>query len=194
MLDLVDRGDSTNWIGRFTEWRTNSENLILHIVGANSFQYENFRGIMNEVLETQKLVKGRSILKALKTDLERGLLGNIKNQMRKEISSDFLERAQYYLEMGDKDSAAFLGGAVLENGLRKIANRHNVPVKDSDDISSLNTKLANAEVYPRSVQKQLQAWKAVRDPADHGKFGEYTADTVKYMLDGVQNFIAEHFG
>ena len=194
LFDLSNRVDITHWVGRFTEWQTRSENLILYIVGANSFQAENFRRIMNTVLENHKLVKGRGILKALKTDLERGLLGNIKNQMRKEISSDFLERAQYYLEMGDKDSAAFLGGAVLENGLRKIANRHNVPVKDSDDISSLNTKLANAEVYPRSAQKQIQAWKAVRDPADHGKFGEYTADTVKYMLDGVQHFIAEHFG
>lgn len=57
-----------------------------------------------------------------------------------------------------------------------------------DDIGALNAKLADKGTYNRLVQKQIQAWKAVRDSADHGKFSEYKADDVRYMLEGAQRF------
>ena len=83
-------------------------------------------------------------------------------------------------------------GAVLENGLRQIAQKHTVDVKSGDDIGSLNTKLADKEVYSRLLQKQIQAWKAIRDSADHGKFEDYKTEDVKAMLEGVQRFLAEN--
>ena len=182
-------------ISNFSSLRTGTESLILKLVGENSPHYKNLQqSMMSNQSEGHKLAEVNGVLRTLGTELEQGLIGDIENLAREEVFRDLLERARYYLETGDKDSATFLGGAVLEDNLRKIAQKHNIPVKDSDDISSLNTKLANAEVYPRSTQKQIQAWKAVRDPASHGKFGEYTTENVKYMLDGVQNFLAEHLG
>ena len=70
--------------------------------------------------------------------------------------------------------------------------KNNIEVKDGDDISSLNTKLASKGVYNRLAQKQVQAWKAVRDNADHGKFGEYKKEDVVAMLSGVKRFLTEN--
>lgn len=42
------------------------------------------------------------------------------------------------------------------------------------------------------TQKRVQVWNDVRNHADYGKFGEYTADDVKDMLEGVSPFLEEH--
>lgn len=67
--------------------------------------------------------------------------------------------------------------------------KNGILVKESDDIASLNTKLADKNIYNRLIQKQIQAWKAVRDSADHGRFSLYKKEDVNAMLDGVQRFL-----
>ena len=91
-----------------------------------------------------------------------------------------------------KDPAASLIGAVLEDGLRKIADKNGIQVKNGDDIGSLNTKLADKGVYNHLVRKQIQAWKGIRDSADHGKFEDYNKDDAKAMLEGVNRFLTEN--
>ena len=108
------------------------------------------------------------------------------------IFTDFLDMAKHLLEAEYKDPSASLVGAVLEDGLRKICEIHSVQVKGSDDIGALNTKLADKEVYNRLVQKQIQAWKAIRNSADHGKFDDYKKEDVAAMLQGVQRFLTEN--
>ena len=196
LSDLVDRGDSTNWIGRFTEWKTNSENLILYIVGANSFQYENFRGIMNAVYETRKLVKGRGILNALKMGLERGLLGSIENPMHKRMFTDVLTQAQHLLEKGYEQSAISLGGVVLENGLKRLAERAGIQIGGNSSIGALNKRLAEEGVYNESVRIQVDVWRQIRNVAAHEseESGKYNATNVKNMLESIQIFLTEHLG
>ena len=58
----------------------------------------------------------------------------------------------------------------------------------------MNKGLAKAKVYTRLKQQQVQAWAAIRNSAAHGKPDEYKTTDVEYMLEGVQNFLAEHFG
>ena len=36
------------------------------------------------------------------------------------------------------------------------------------DVHESMKKLADKEIYTRLIQKQIQAWKAIRDSADHG--------------------------
>ncbi|MBI5358204.1 HEPN domain-containing protein [Candidatus Amesbacteria bacterium] len=132
------------------------------------------------------------ILKALKEDIEQGYLTKIEDLVSAEIFTDFIEMAKHLLDNSYKDSAASLVGAVLENGLRQIAQKYTIDVKSGDDIGSLNTKLADKEIYNRFMQKQIQAWKAIRDSADHGKFYDYKVEDVKSFLDGVQRFLTEN--
>ena len=175
----------------FHEWKNNSQNFISMVCGEDSPYYKNFvDGV--KTAHPSDVDHGIGILTALKEDLELGYLTRVRNLVSAEIFTDFIEMAQHLLDNSYKDSAASLVGAVLENGLRQIAQKHTVDVKSGDDIGSLNTKLADKEVYSRLLQKQIQAWKAIRDSADHGKFEDYKTEDVKAMLEGVQRFLAEN--
>ncbi|MGB7291046.1 MAG: hypothetical protein WBD99_02595 [Thermodesulfobacteriota bacterium] len=175
----------------FLEWKTNTEQLIVLATGENSIYHKNF---VNEVKKghTSHVDFGIGILRALKEDINGGFLDSIKDLVIAEVFDDFLDIADHLLENGYKDPSASLVGAVLEDGLRKIGVKNNIQIRVGDDIASLNTKIADGNIYNRLVQKQVQAWKAIRDSADHGKFGEYKSEDVRDMLNGVRRFLTEH--
>jgi len=175
----------------FFEWKNNAQNFIVLVCGENSSYYKDFVDKVKHEYPSD-LEAGIGILNALKEDLELGYLTNIKNLVIAEVFSDFIDIAEHLLENGYKDPAASLVGAVLENGLRKIAEKYNIPIRNNDDIGSLNTKIADKEIYNRLVQRQIQAWKAIRDSADHGRFNDYKSDDVKSMLEGVRRFLTEN--
>ena len=178
---------------QYASLQTGGESLILKIAGENSPHYKNFQHIMmsNEDLG-YKIPSCYGVLTILKTELEQGLLGEVEDLVRAEVFTDFLETAEYLLEKGYKDPAAVLVSTVLENGLRRIAGKHDIVVKDKDDISSLNTKLGDAKAYSKLDRSQIQTWKKLRDSATHGKYDEYTKPKVDAMLEGVRRFLTEH--
>lgn len=97
--------------------------------------------------------------------------------------------AKHLYETGYAIPAGSLGGAVLEDGLRRIAAAKDVKVKTGDDLSALNQKLADANVYNRLVQKRVQVWIDVRNCADHGQFDEVKDSDVGELLAGVEGFL-----
>ena len=179
-------------VAKFASLQTGGESLILKLVGENSPHYKNF--IMPNQDEYHKVSACFGVLDRLKTELEQDLLDDRETLVRAEVFTDFLEMAQHLLEAGYKDPAATLVGGVLENGLKKIAEKHNIAVKDKDDISSLNTKLGDAKAYSQLDRSQIQTWKKLRDSAAHGNYDEYTKPKVEAMLEGVRRLLAEHLG
>ena len=74
--------------------------------------------------------------------------GRLEEYVSAAIYSDFLGMAESLLAQQQAelvDIAAFLAGAVLENGLKRIATNRAIKLKDSDDIPTLNHKLADEE-------------------------------------------------
>jgi hypothetical protein len=67
---------------------------------------------------------------------------------------------------------------------------NDIPIKSDDNIGSLNQKLFQKPIYGKPQMKQVAHWQSIRDSADHGKFDEYNAETVKNMLEGVRTFLA----
>jgi hypothetical protein len=132
------------------------------------------------------------ILGALREDLDSGdLFQRLGALLTADVFSDFLEMAEHLAEQGYKDPAASLAGAVLEDGLRKIAIAHDVPVKSANDIAALNTRLVQKGIYNNLRRKQVDGWTFVRNKADHAEFDEYTADDVAGMIAGVRGFLGE---
>jgi hypothetical protein len=175
----------------YAEWLASTQNLIEQVAGKNSSHYVNFIKELNEAGHPQYYVDyGNGILRALKKDLEGGLLGKIENLVAAEVFSDFFDMAEHLLNQGYKDPAAFLGGATLEEGLRRISTNNGIAVKADDDISSLATKLIQGGTINEIQRKQIMAWKAIRDNADHGNFNAYTTEQISLMLVGVRDFFA----
>ena len=132
------------------------------------------------------------VLKALKEDLEEGdFVRRISSLISAEVFSDFLEMADHLVQQGYKDPAASLAGAVLEDGLRRLARANELPVKSRDDIAVLNSRLATKDVYNLLRRKQIDSWGHIRNKADHAEFGEYQASDVSSMIAGVRGFLAD---
>ena len=179
--------------GSFAEWRAQSLSLLTDLLGADHVYTTDFVQKVGKGY-TSSVEAGLGILKAVAEDLDDGLLTDVQTLVSAEVFTDFLGMAEHLLERGYKDPAASLCGAVLEQGLRRVAANEGIKVRDRDDLSALNQKLASKEVYTRLVQKRVTLWTDVRNAADHGKFSHYSKTDVEEMHRGVASFLATHLG
>ena len=175
----------------FHQWKTSSQSFLRKVFGVESDHYSLYKEACDHQYHYEA-EEGLAILKSAKDDIEAGFLKSLEALVSADIFTDFLEMAEHLLQQGYKDPAASLIGAVLEDGLRKISKQEGVKLKSKEDISSLNQKLAQADVYNRLTQKRIQVWNDIRNNADHGNFSEYDSDLVREMLQGVTAFLEQN--
>ena len=181
----------------FAEWETSCLNFLqgLPLAKSKNVFYDKFDSQVNPKYMTKESVNyGIGILSGLQEDIEKGLLESGAELVKAEVFTDLLEMAEYLLEQGYKDPAASLAGAVLEIELRNLCSRKGIDVKKADDISCLNGKLKDKDVYSQVQRSSIEAWKKIRDAAAHGKHEEYTENQVKDFLSGLRRFIGEYLG
>ena len=179
--------------GAFAEWRAQSLSLLTELLGADHVYTTDFVQKVGKGY-TSCVEAGPGILRAVDEDLEEGLLTDVRTLVSAEVFTDFLGMAKHLLERGYRDPAASLCGAVLEQGLRRIATKEGIKVRDRDDLGALNQKLAAKGVYTRLVQKRVTVWTDVRNAADHGEFSQYSKTDVEEMHTGVGSFLAARLG
>jgi hypothetical protein len=152
-----------------------------------STMHSNYYGHVSELC---------GLAKAVQHQLQAGLFANVRGLLQAEVFDDFLEMAQHLLATGYKDPAAAIGGAVLEDALRKRTERDGLPTTDAKGkgltIDPMNVALAKAGVYSTLTQKQVTAWADLRNKAAHAQWDQYDADQVKSLLEGVRKFCADY--
>jgi hypothetical protein len=187
---LRERGTDVDAVEVFSQWRTSSLSFL------NTFPPEYIYSREFEArckdLSLEDVDQGLGILRAARDDIRGGYLQKVETLVSAEVFYDFLDMAKHLLDNGYKDPAASLIGAVLEDGLRRICGNNSLPVKSDDNISSLNRKLADKDVYNRLKQREIEVWNKLRDYADHGHFDQYKPDDVKDILKGVRSFLSEY--
>ncbi len=103
--------------------------------------------------------------------------------------------ASELLAKGYKDPAAVIGGAVLEEHLRKLTSKVGLPVvHEGKPIKAdrLNANLGKSSAYNVLDQKNITAWLDLRNKAAHGDFGAYDHGHVDVMLQGIRGFLARN--
>lgn len=137
------------------------------------------------------------ILKALRSDYAIGYLQTVQELIHADLFSDFLEMADYFLKQGFKGPAAVMAGSILEEHLRKLCHKNNLPIEDTTSngvqpkrADKLNSDLAGRDIYPALDQKNVTAWLALRNKAAHGKYGDYQIEQVRLMVQGIRDFLA----
>ena len=176
--------------GKFRQWHTSCL-AFLNTLPSKYIYRGEFEDCCKRTLEDD-VKQGIAVLRSAKEDIEGGYLQKVEAIVSASVFSDFLEMAEHLLGNNYKDPAASLIGAVLEDGLRRICVNNTLPVKAGDNISSLNQKIADNEVYNRLQQREIEVWNKLRDYADHGRFDQYESDNVKDMLAGVQKFLSNY--
>jgi hypothetical protein len=135
------------------------------------------------------------ILRQVREDYAKGYLRDLRELAAAEVFTDFLDMADHFLSAGyHPAAAASIGGAVLEDCLRRLHLKHIGPWQADSSISKLNDGLKKGDVYGQAVWRQIQVWSDIRNNADHGHFDKVDAGQVKHMISGIRDFIARHEG
>lgn len=178
----------------FAEWRTQSLLLVRQAFGETHTYAKAFEEATVKENMPSSVNSGKGILTAAREDVADGNLFDVRSLVAAEIFTEFLDMASHLAQQGFKDAAASLAGAVLEDGLRKIAVVKEVEFKARDGLDDLNTKLAAANVYNEITKARVNSWRVLRNAADHGNFAEYDAIHVREMVTGVMDFLGAHLG
>lgn len=184
-------GFSTLDSGRYAEWRSQALVCLTDIFDLTHTYTKNFESKTEESAYKSSVKAGLGILRAALEDIENGYLSTLKELATAEVFSDFLDQADHLVKNEYFIPAASLAGAVLENGLRSLAERKNINVKAKDNLSALNNRLADKNVYNRLRQKQIAFWIDVRNAAAHGEIAKVTENDVAELVEGVKHFLAE---
>jgi hypothetical protein len=140
------------------------------------------------------------LLKALLFAYQHDCLANIREIVRAELFSDFLDMAQHLLGESFVDAAIVIAGGVLEEHLRKLSSKFAVDLTYKDNsgkefpkkLDRLNADLAKQTAYPSTMQKQITAWAGIRNDPAHGKYNLHTADQIDLMIHGIRLFVSSH--
>jgi hypothetical protein len=174
-------------------WRARAITAIASIVGVDHPYYAAFESDVPSGFDSSA-GHGAAILVALKSDVEAGYLRRQEDLIAAAVFSDFLDMAGHLLDADYFLPAASLIGAVVEDGLRRIADSSGVARAPKDDINALSSKLREKGVFTPLIAKRLTLWAEVRNNVDHGHFDKVKAADVAEMYRGVVDFMAEWLG
>ena len=207
--DLIEYGKTNGGktqyekIREFTFWTTRVGEFINLLYKKNSeyhLAYERFKKsiFMNNLHSgsVHILFELLGVIEAIKYEIENGLLDDINNLIQADIFADFLEMGEYLLKEGYKDASAVIIGSVLEDTLRKLAEKNEIPTINEKGkkltIEPINVELAKKDIYNQLIRKQITSWADLRNNAAHGHFDQYDSKQVEYMLIFVQNFTSDY--
>ena len=176
----------------YANWRSQSLAFMTDLLGPDHIYTSDYKENTENFAYVESVKAGMGILQAVLEDIDQGFIETVRQLIAAELFSDFFEQAEHLLDNGYKAPAASLAGAALENGLRSIAHRNGIQVREKEDLSTLNKKLADKESYTRLVQRRVQVWTDVRNLADHGKFDDFGEKDVRDLIEGAQSFLADY--
>jgi hypothetical protein len=164
------------------------------VFGNNSVHYQNIEAKLPELYLYSPVTQALGTLKAAKDDYEHGFLFDARVLIEAEVFDDFLEQGEHLLNTGYYQPAAVVIGSVLEDGLRKLCKRHEVPLSVKPKLDSMNAELAKQGVYNKLTQKRITMLADIRNKAAHGEWDRFTKADVEDMLRDVRQFMETHFG
>jgi hypothetical protein len=191
---------SDKWLpGNVQEVITLTRAVIRRLSPPGSAYLDQMDSVLKNTLESitrtrEEEVASRlqGVLQALRADYESGRLQSFQELVHADLFSDFLERAEYFLQESYKDPAAVIAGSVLEEHLRKLSVKHGVVLPAKPKLDTMNAELARAGAYGKNEQKQVTAWAGLRNDAAHGNYAGYTEGEIKQMVAGIRDFITRN--
>ncbi len=186
--------------GKMKEFRTASLSFMQNTYGEKHPHFKEFDQTAVHRYPDH-VERGLGILRAIRGEIVGDWLFTVKGLVTAEVFTDYMEMAEYLLQEQYKDAAAVIAGSTLEEHLRQLCRENGIPVtqeKDGKEVPRkadlLNSELTKAGVYNSVEKKLITGWLGIRNSAAHGKYGEYDADQVKGMIDGVLGFMGKVSG
>jgi hypothetical protein len=175
------------------QWFTSVQNILARVFGQDSEHYRNFaKQPGKQGLSFSPARRAQGVLRAALEDYEQGYLFKLRELVEAEVFSDLLDQAKALLEAGYFAPAAVVIGAVLEDGLRRLAIRSRLELPEMPKLDRINAELAKAGLYSKLVQKRITAIADIRNSAAHGNWAAFRNADVEDMYDWTCRFLEEH--
>ena len=176
-----------------SEFEAQALSCLVGALGEGHVYVQQFKaaGTGRSMHEKEDVEQELGVLRAALEDATNGyLLRTARVLLAAELLSDMTDQPVHLIENGYYIPGASLLGAVLESGLREAARKRGVSVRPRDDLSTLNQKCADANVYTVIQRKRVEVWAGIRNHADHGHFNDIAENDVRVMSTEVQTFLA----
>ena len=131
-------------------------------------------------------------LRELKENIRAGLIVNIQSEVRGEALGDFLSLARESLDTEQKDVAAVLVCAALEDALKRCANDRGLNVQDKNMNEVVNALKAEG-VIRRNEGALLSAFVRLRNDAFHARWAAIDTTGVTSIIAFTEEFLAKQF-
>jgi len=185
-----------NRIPEFRAWLTSALNLI-HVVSppdgplvkeCDSLMAE---GHLKQGVPSNILVLMLGLLGGAKDEWDHGLLRKIEYIVAGATFDDFLDHAADYHRGNKKIEASILASAVLEDTVKKIAQKNEVETSGKT-LDPLVDDLVKANVVTSVKAKSIKAYAGVRNLALHAEWDKFDISDVGKLIAGIKELIENY--
>ena len=169
----------------------------MHLVGAvfgeNSPHYRNLsKAYAAYVGYPSDLESMRGVFLAAKADYDGGYLFRVEAAISGEIFADFVLAAKAALADRQKDVAAVLACASLEDALKRFARSHGLQI-DGKVMQEVVNALKSKGRVSGAQKSLLDAMPRIRDAAMHAEWERITPQDVGSIIGFVEQFLLTQF-
>lgn len=131
-------------------------------------------------------------LKSMIAAVDNGLLSDMRTDAAGSVYASFIGAAKQALDQDQKDVAAVLGCAALEDALKQLAALKGLDV-DGKSMADVCNALKGARTIPATQADIAKSYAVLRNHAFHAEWGKVDMISVRTMISFTEQFIAGHF-
>ena len=199
--ELLNKNPDRGWDTFGSEVAFAVANMLELVYGRESLQIDQVETLRKQVydgkwvehIKPQIFVQGlRGLLLELQAAIKDGRIVNIQSEARGEVLGDFLVLAREALNEGQKNVAAVLACAALEDALKRCATDQGLEVYDQD-MSDVVNALKSKGVIRGPRGEVLRGYVQIRNKAFHAQWDAIDAADVNGIIAFTEIFLVERF-
>ena len=179
---------------KWEEWTTSVMNLLERAFGQDSVHARNFRKAYDESRSgwSYNFPGAKGAFLAAKSDFEGGYIFDVDKALSGEILGDFVRLAKASLKDGNKDVAAVLASAALEDAMKRYGKNNGIDV-DEKSMHEVVSALKAKGVVSGAQKSLLDTMPKLRNYAMHANWEKLTTEDVGSIIGFVEQFLLRHF-
>jgi hypothetical protein len=205
ILERADELLTMNNPQRISELVQGTTSLLALVYGQGSPQLVSYKGqldyvygktnIMGTLHTNETGAASQGALRSLKSEVERGLVGDIRKQVSGEVLTDLIQLSRTALNQQDdnaKNVAAVLAAAAFEDTIRRMGKTL-AGMMGHDDLSEVLKKLKDTGVMLGPQVGIAQSYLSFRNHALHANWDKVERESIHSVLGFVEQLLLKHF-
>jgi hypothetical protein len=175
-------------------WSSSALNLVEMVFGIQSSHYARLKRIVEKTPASfeGEYKEALGVFLGTKADYEKGCCGSFERTISGEVFGDFVALAKNALAEDNKDVAAVLACAALEDALKRFANANGLNV-DGKDMSEVIGALKSKGLVGGAQKSILETMPKTRNNAMHADWTKITATEVGGVIGFTEQFLLQNF-